>query len=68
MFIYFLAINIISTFIHNEPTSLPIMQEAKLPQTFLKSVMNEIPASVDVSVQNFSHLFPIHSIFNCWFL
>ncbi|GBC34534.2 DUF913-domain-containing protein [Rhizophagus irregularis DAOM 181602=DAOM 197198] len=46
--IFALAINIIATFIHNEPTSLPIMQEAKLPQTFLKSVMKEIPASVDV--------------------
>ncbi|RIA89170.1 hypothetical protein C1645_825193 [Glomus cerebriforme] len=46
--IFALAINIIATFIHNEPTSLPIMQEAKLPQTFLQSVMKEIPASVDV--------------------
>ncbi|CAG8537775.1 15360_t:CDS:10, partial [Funneliformis caledonium] len=46
--IFALAINIIATFIHNEPTSLPIMQEAKLPQTFLKSIVKEIPASVDV--------------------
>src|ERR1700742_4845055 len=50
---YYSAINIIATFIHNEPTSLPIMQEAKLPQTFLKSVMKEIPASVDVRYQKY---------------
>ncbi|KAJ3265210.1 hypothetical protein HDU77_006065 [Chytriomyces hyalinus] len=30
-----LAINIMSTFIHNEPASLPILQESKLPQTLL---------------------------------
>ncbi|CAG8511149.1 8932_t:CDS:10, partial [Scutellospora calospora] len=30
------------------PTSLPIMQEAKLPQTFLSSISKEIPASADV--------------------
>jgi hypothetical protein len=41
------------------------MQEAKLPQTFLKSVMNEIPASVDVSVQKFCHLF--HNTFDKFF-
>nr|CAG8455076.1 13988_t:CDS:10 [Entrophospora candida] len=46
--IYAHAINLIATFIHNEPTSLPIMQESKLPQTFLKSIINDIPASVDV--------------------
>ncbi|KAF0392672.1 E3 ubiquitin-protein ligase HUWE1 [Gigaspora margarita] len=46
--IYALAINLIATFIHNEPTSLPIMQEARLPQTFLNSISKEIPASVDV--------------------
>lgn len=27
-----------TTFIHNEPTSLAILQEAKLPQTFLESI------------------------------
>ncbi|KAI9270590.1 hypothetical protein BDA99DRAFT_478483 [Phascolomyces articulosus] len=33
-----LAINIMTTFIHTEPTSLPILQEAKLPQTFLEII------------------------------
>ncbi|CAG8500448.1 3553_t:CDS:10 [Paraglomus brasilianum] len=46
--IYALAIQLMATFIHNEPTSLPIIQEAKLPQTFLKSICNDIPVSVDV--------------------
>ncbi|KAI8145482.1 hypothetical protein BJV82DRAFT_39092 [Fennellomyces sp. T-0311] len=33
-----LAINIMTTFIHMEPTSLPILQEAKLPQVFLETI------------------------------
>ncbi|KAG9291851.1 hypothetical protein G9A89_012136 [Geosiphon pyriformis] len=49
--IYALAIHLMATFIHNEPTSLPIMQEARLPQTFLRSITSEIPASVDVIQQ-----------------
>ncbi|CAG8441327.1 3125_t:CDS:10 [Ambispora gerdemannii] len=49
--IYSLAIHLMATFIHNEPTSLPIMQEARLPQTFLSSISTEIPTSVDVLQQ-----------------
>ncbi|ORY44089.1 hypothetical protein BCR33DRAFT_850734 [Rhizoclosmatium globosum] len=33
--VFGLAINIMSTFIHNEPASLPILQEMKMPQTLL---------------------------------
>ncbi|KAI8364986.1 hypothetical protein EDC96DRAFT_443776, partial [Choanephora cucurbitarum] len=36
--IFSLAINVSTTLIHNEPTSLPILQEAKLPQTFLHTI------------------------------
>ncbi|KAG0269162.1 hypothetical protein DFQ27_004558 [Actinomortierella ambigua] len=47
--VYAYAINTMTSFIHNEPTSLAIMQEAKIPQTFLASLTNEIPASADVA-------------------
>ncbi|EIE81892.1 hypothetical protein RO3G_06597 [Rhizopus delemar RA 99-880] len=36
--IFALAININTTLIHNEATSLPILQEAKLPQSFLRTI------------------------------
>ena len=37
-----------TSFIHNEPTSLSILQEAKIPQTLLASLSKDIPASNDV--------------------
>ena len=43
-----LAVNIMATFIHNEPTCLSILQEAKLPQTFLAAVAKEVPVSAEV--------------------
>lgn len=43
-----LAINIMATFVHNEPTSLTIIQEAKLPETFLSVVEEDIEANYDV--------------------
>ncbi|KAF9935205.1 hypothetical protein FBU30_006290 [Linnemannia zychae] len=46
--IYAHAINTMTSFIHNEPTSLSILQEAKIPQTLLTSLMKDIPASNDV--------------------
>ncbi|KAK9767472.1 E3 ubiquitin-protein ligase tom1, partial [Basidiobolus ranarum] len=46
--IFGLVVNIMATFIHNEPTSLPILQEAKLPQAFLETIMKDIPNSADV--------------------
>ncbi|KAI8349558.1 hypothetical protein B0O80DRAFT_501281 [Mortierella sp. GBAus27b] len=42
------AINTMGTFIHNEPTSLSILQEAKIPQTLLATLSKDIPASTDV--------------------
>jgi hypothetical protein len=46
--VFALAINVMSTFIHNEPTSLPILQEAKLPQSFLDTITNYTTVSTDV--------------------
>ncbi|KAJ3049458.1 hypothetical protein HK097_009550, partial [Rhizophlyctis rosea] len=43
-----LAVNIMATFIHNEPTSLSILQEARLPQTFLRTVKEGVPVSAEV--------------------
>lgn len=33
--VFSLVVNVATTFIHNEPTSLSVLQELKLPQTFL---------------------------------
>ncbi|KAG0268219.1 hypothetical protein BGZ95_002557, partial [Linnemannia exigua] len=46
--IYAHAINTMTSFIHNEPTCLSILQEAKIPQTLLASLSKDIPASNDV--------------------
>ncbi|KAF9145192.1 hypothetical protein BGX30_010067 [Mortierella sp. GBA39] len=46
--IYAHAINTMTSFIHNEPTSLSILQEVKIPQTLLASLSKDIPASNDV--------------------
>lgn len=43
-----LAANIMSTFIHNEPTSLVVLQEHKLTKSFLKASCQEIPVSAEV--------------------
>ncbi|KAJ2100798.1 E3 ubiquitin-protein ligase tom1, partial [Coemansia sp. S100] len=46
--IYGLAISISATLVHNEPTSLPIMQEARLPQAMLEALEEHIPYNGDV--------------------
>ncbi|KAF7332527.1 hypothetical protein MKEN_00135300 [Mycena kentingensis (nom. inval.)] len=43
-----LAINIMATFIHNEPTSLAIIQEAGLPQVFFKTIEVGLEPSIEV--------------------
>lgn len=35
--VFSIAVHVITTFIHNEPTSLSVLQEINLPQTFLKT-------------------------------
>lgn len=54
--VYSATINVLSNIIHNEPTSLSILQEADVPQTLLRSLKESIPASIDV----------INSICNCF--
>ncbi|TPX56315.1 hypothetical protein SpCBS45565_g08434 [Spizellomyces sp. 'palustris'] len=46
--VFGLAVNIMSTFIHNEPTCLTILQEATLPQTLLHAISQSIPISAEV--------------------
>jgi len=46
--IYSLALNVMTTFIHNEPTSLSVIQEQGLPEVFFSSVEKHIEPSVDV--------------------
>ncbi|KAJ2753368.1 E3 ubiquitin-protein ligase tom1 [Coemansia pectinata] len=48
--VYGLAISISATLVHNEPTSLPIMQEARLPQAMLEALEEHIPYNGDVIV------------------
>ncbi|CAO1614110.1 unnamed protein product [Sympodiomycopsis kandeliae] len=43
-----LAINIVATFIHNEPTSLTILQEKKVPELFFDLVETDIESNSDV--------------------
>ncbi|KAJ8481173.1 hypothetical protein ONZ45_g15389 [Pleurotus djamor] len=45
-----IAINIMSTFIHNEPTSLPTIQESGLPETFYRAIEGGLEASIEASV------------------
>ncbi|KIM40119.1 hypothetical protein M413DRAFT_446273 [Hebeloma cylindrosporum] len=43
-----LAINIMSTFVHNEPTSLAIIQEAGLPEVFYRAIELGIEPAIEV--------------------
>lgn len=44
----FQAINIMATFIHNEPTCLPVIQEAGLPEAFYTVVESGLEAVIEV--------------------
>ncbi|WWC64740.1 uncharacterized protein I303_107351 [Kwoniella dejecticola CBS 10117] len=46
--VYAMGINIMATFVHNEPTSLSILQELHLPQTLYGQLESGIPASPEV--------------------
>ncbi|KAJ2234301.1 E3 ubiquitin-protein ligase tom1 [Coemansia sp. RSA 485] len=46
--IYGSAISISAMLVHNEPTSLPIIQEARLPETMLSCLEKHLPYSGDV--------------------
>lgn len=43
-----IAINIMATFVHNEPTSLSIIQEVGLPEAFYKSIEIGLEPSIEV--------------------
>ncbi|KAF9460708.1 hypothetical protein BDZ94DRAFT_1323842 [Collybia nuda] len=43
-----LAINIMATFVHNEPTSLAIIQEAGLPEAFYKTIESGLDPVIEV--------------------
>ncbi|KAL5523755.1 hypothetical protein ACEPAG_7928 [Sanghuangporus baumii] len=43
-----LAINVVATFVHNEPTSLTAIQEAKLPETIYRALEAGIEPSFEV--------------------
>ncbi|KAJ2766639.1 E3 ubiquitin-protein ligase tom1, partial [Coemansia nantahalensis] len=46
--IYGLAISISAMLVHNEPTSLPIIQEARVPEAMLEALEQHVPYSSDV--------------------
>ncbi|KAJ7579230.1 hypothetical protein C8J56DRAFT_339945 [Mycena floridula] len=43
-----IAINIMATFVHNEPSSLSVIQEAGLPESFYKSIEVGLEPSIEV--------------------
>ncbi|KAL4078441.1 hypothetical protein V8B97DRAFT_1881842 [Scleroderma yunnanense] len=43
-----LAMNIMATFVHNEPTCLPTIQEAGLPQVFYQAIENGLEPVIEV--------------------
>lgn len=51
-----LAINIMSTFVHNEPTSLAIMQEQGLPEVFYDTIESGLDPSIEVGMTPASSL------------
>ncbi|KAJ3321382.1 hypothetical protein HDV06_004367 [Boothiomyces sp. JEL0866] len=46
--VFGLAVNIMSTFIHNEPTSLAILQESHVTTAFLQAANEDLPVSAEV--------------------
>lgn len=46
--VVFTAINIMATFVHNEPSSLTVIQEAGLPETFYKSIELGLEPAIEV--------------------
>jgi E3 ubiquitin-protein ligase HUWE1 len=47
--VFYQAINIMSTFVHNEPTSLAIIQEAGLPEMFYKAIEAGLEPAIEVN-------------------
>lgn len=51
---FLLAINIIATFVHNEPTSLATIQEAKVPETIYNALEAGLEPSIEVCINKLS--------------
>jgi E3 ubiquitin-protein ligase HUWE1 len=49
------AINIMATFVHNEPTSLVIIQEAGLPEAFFSAIEMGLEPAIEVRLRCPSH-------------
>lgn len=49
------AINIMATFVHNEPTSLVIIQEAGLPEAFFSAIEMGLEPAIEVRLHCLSH-------------
>lgn len=47
------AINIIATFVHNEPTSLTAIQEARVPETVYDAIETGIEPTFEASIDGF---------------
>jgi E3 ubiquitin-protein ligase HUWE1 len=45
---HLLAINILATFVHNEPTSLTVIQEASVPEAFYRAVEAGLEPVIEV--------------------
>ncbi|KAI5889571.1 uncharacterized protein SCHCODRAFT_02751097 [Schizophyllum commune H4-8] len=45
--VYPIAINVMATFVHNEPTALPIIQETGLPEAFYKAVESGVEPAIE---------------------
>lgn len=49
------AIHVMATFVHNEPSSLGVLQEAKLPEAFYRAIEDHIEPSIEVHI-SISHI------------
>lgn len=46
-----IAINVMATFVHNEPTSLAVIQEVHLPETFYRTVEAGLEPVIEVCMK-----------------
>jgi len=51
------AINILATFVHNEPTSLAVIQEAGVPEAFYRAVEAGLEPVIEVSKARVSRFY-----------
>jgi hypothetical protein len=56
------GINIMATFVHNEPTSLGIIQEAGLPEAFYNAIEAGVEPSIEVTLSLMFNIYDTESI------